>query len=296
MKIIDCTTYYAEDLMLDVRFNILNEYVDKFVIVESRFSHSGKAKSLNFDINNFQKFKDKIKYLIIETEPEGINQNLQNSSAIKRTNSLLRIEQSYNYMINALNDVHENDLICLSDNDEIPNFEANDFKNSKNDIFIFKQLFFYYKFNLFYDLMPWYGTKACKKKNLISLSWLRNLKNKKYPFWRIDTYFSKLKQTNIQIVENGGWHFTNLMKAEDIYTKLSNFGHHNEFDDSGITVQDIQECIDKRIVNYDHQADKNKSKKYGANYNLKIVNDNFLPKFLITNREKYKDWFDNLDD
>ena len=48
------------------------------------------------------------------------------------------------------------------------------------------------------------------------------------------------------------------MKAEDIYTKLSNFGHHNEFDDSGITVQDIQECID--IVNYDHQADKNKSK------------------------------------
>ena len=296
MKIIDCTTYYSEDLMLDVRLNVLNEYVDKIIIVESKFSHSGKPKPLNFNINNFQKFKDKIKYLIIETEPEGINQNLQNSSAIKRTNSLLRIEQSYNYMINALNDVHENDLVCLSDNDEIPNFEADDFKNSKNDIFIFKQLFFYYKFNLFYDLMPWYGTKACKKKNLISLSWLRNLKNKKYPFWRIDTYFSKLKQTNIQIVENGGWHFTNLMKAEDIYTKLSNFGHHNEFDDSGITVQDIQECIDKRIVNYDHQADKNKSKKYGANYNLKIVNDNFLPKFLITNREKYKDWFDNLDD
>ncbi len=296
MKIIDCTTYYSEDLMLDVRLNVLNEYVDKFIIVESKFSHSGKPKQLNFNINNFQKFKDKIKYLIIETEPEGINQNLQNSSAIKRTNSLLRIEQSYNYMINALNDVHENDLVCLSDNDEIPNFEADDFKNSKNDIFIFKQLFFYYKFNLFYDLMPWYGTKACKKKNLISLSWLRNLKNKKYPFWRIDTYFSKLKQTNIQIVENGGWHFTNLMKAEDIYTKLSNFGHHNEFDDSGITVQDIQECIDKRIVNYDHQADKNKSKKYSANYNLKIVNDNFLPKFLITNREKYKDWFDNLDD
>ena len=296
MKIIDCTTYYSEDLMLDVRLNVLNEYVDKFIIVESKFSHSGKRKPLNFNINNFQKFKDKIKYLIIETEPEGINQNLQNSSAIKRTNSLLRIEQSYNYMINALNDVHENDLVCLSDNDEIPNFEADDFKNSKNDIFIFKQLFFYYKFNLFYDLMPWYGTKACKKKNLISLSWLRNLKNKKYPFWRIDTYFSKLKQTNIQIVENGGWHFTNLMNAEDIYTKLSNFGHHNEFDISGVTVKDIQKCIDDRIVNYDHRADKTENEKYGANYKLEIVKDNLLPKYLISNKEKYKDWFDNLDD
>ncbi len=70
MKIIDCTTYYSEDLMLDVRFNILNEYVDKFIITESKFSHSGKEKPLNFNINNFPKFKDKIQYLVIENEPE----------------------------------------------------------------------------------------------------------------------------------------------------------------------------------------------------------------------------------
>ena len=296
MKIIDCTTYYSEDLMLDVRLNILNEYVDKFVIVESKFSHSGKPKSLNFNINNFQKFKDKIEYLVIENEPEGIDENLENSSAIKRMNSLLRIEQSYDYMVNALNDVEDNDLVCLSDNDEIPNFESQHFKNSKNDIFIFKQLFFYYKFNLFYDLMPWFGTKACKKKKLISFSWLRNLKTKKYPFWRLDTIFSNLKQTNLQIVDNGGWHFTNLMTAKNIFTKLSNFGHHNEFDISGVTVEDIQECINKRIVNYDHRADKTESEKYKANYKLKVVNDDLLPKYLILNKEKYKNWFDNLND
>ena len=296
MKIIDCTTYYSEDLMLDVRLNILNEYVDKFVIVESKFSHSGKPKSLNFNINNFQKFKDKIEYLVIENEPKGIDENLENSSAIKRMNSLLRIEQSYDYMVNALNDVEDNDLVCLSDNDEIPNFESQQFKNSKNDIFIFKQLFFYYKFNLFYDLMPWFGTKACKKKKLISFSWLRNLKTKKYPFWRLDTIFSNLKQTNLQIVDNGGWHFTNLMTAKNIFTKLSNFGHHNEFDISGVTVEDIQECINKRIVNYDHRADKTESEKYKANYKLKVVNDDLLPKYLILNKEKYKNWFDNLND
>ena len=272
MKIIDCTTYYAEDLMLDVRFNILNEYVDKFVIVESMFSHSGKAKSLNFDINNFQKFKDKIKYLVIENEPDGISQNIENLSA--------------------LDDVSDNDLICLSDNDEIPNFDSQYFKNSKNDIFNFKQLFFYYKFNLFYDFMPWFGTKACKKKKLISFSWLRNLKPKKYPFWRLDTFFSNLKQTNLQIVENGGWHFTNLMTAKDIHTKLSNFGHHNEFDVSGVTIKDIQECIDNRIVNYNHQADQTDENKYTANYKLKVIDDKILPKYLINNKQNLKEWFD----
>tara|TARA_B100000674_G_scaffold20164_1_gene14217 strand:- start:684 stop:1565 length:882 start_codon:yes stop_codon:yes gene_type:complete len=292
MKIIDCTTYYSEDLMLDIRFNILNQFVDKFIIVEATHSHSGEKKTLNFNINNFPKFKDKIEYLIIENEPEGIIKNTEDSS-VKRMNSLLRIEQSYNYILNALETVSEDDLICLSDNDEIPNLESKYFKNSKKDVFIFKQLFFYYKFNLFYDLMPWFGTKACKKKKLISLSWLRNLKNKKYPWWRIDTYFSKTKQTNIQIVDNGGWHFTNLKTAEEIHKKLSNFGHHNEFDDSNLTIEDIQACIDNKIVNYNHLADKSDNNKYSAEYKLKIVSDEFLPKFLIDNKDKYKNWFDH---
>jgi len=291
MKIIDCTTYYSEDLMLDVRFNILNEYVDKFIITESKFSHSGKEKPLNFNINNFPKFKDKIQYLVIENQPEGIEKN-DNTSAIKRMNSLLRINQSYDYMMNAIKDASDDDLICLSDNDEIPNFNSEKFKNSNKDIFIFKQLFFYYKFNLFYDLMPWYGTKACKKKKLISLTWLRNLKNKQYPFWRLDTLLSKTKYTNLQIVDNGGWHFTNLKTAEEIHTKLSNFGHHNEFDASGVTVKDIQECIDNRIVNYNHQADQSADNKYTANYKLKLIEDKILPKYLINNKQNLKEWFD----
>jgi len=292
MKIIDCTTYYSEDLMLDVRFNILNKYVDKFIVVESKYSHSGEIKTLNFNINNFPKFKDKIQYLVIENEPEGIVKNIDNTTSIKRMNSLLRIEQSYNFILNELHDVSDNDLICLSDNDEIPNFESKDFKNSKNDIFIFKQLFFHYKFNLFYNLMPWFGTKACKKKKLISLSWLRNLKNKKYPWWRLDTYFSNIKQTNLTIVNNGGWHFTNLKTAEEIFKKLSNFGHHDEFDRSGLTVKDIQNCIDNRIVNYNHFADKTVKNKYNAEYKLHLANDDILPEHIIVNKEKYKDWFD----
>tara|TARA_Y100000591_G_scaffold175850_1_gene151900 strand:+ start:3063 stop:3947 length:885 start_codon:yes stop_codon:yes gene_type:complete len=292
MKIFDCTTFYSEDLMMDVRFNILNPFVHKFIVVESKFSHSGKEKKLNFDINKFVKFKDKIIYLVIENEPDGLINSENLSSGDKRMNSIKRIEQSYNFMSKGIVSANDDDLICISDNDEIPNFNSKDFETSKNNIFIFEQLFFYYKFNLFYDLIPWYGTKACKKKYLKSFSWLRNLKNKKYPYWRIDALFSNLKQRDLQIVKNGGWHFTNVKTPEEIFEKLSNFGHHNEFEESGISINDIKESIKNKFVNYDHSADLRKNNKYGFKYKLKNIEDKYLPEYLTKNKEYFKKWFD----
>ena len=292
MKIIDCTTYYSEDLMLDVRFNILNEHVHKFIVVESKFSHSGNEKKLNFDINKLNKFKNKIQYLVIENEPKGLDVNTQNSSAIKRMNSLLRIEQSYDYMLNALEEFDDNDLICLSDNDEIPNFDSKAFKSSSSDVIIFKQLFFYYKFNLYYDLVPWFGTKACKKRKLKSMSWLRNIKNKKYPFWRLDTYFSDLKLKNIDIINDGGWHFSHLMTPELLYEKLTNFGHHSEFEQSGLTLEDIKNKVNEKKVFYNHFADKTKGDNWNYDYLLKKVDNKILPEYLISNTNKYKKWLD----
>ena len=291
MKIFDCTTFYSEHLMLDVRFNILNEKVDKFIVVESLFSHSGKPKKLNFDIKNYKKFEDKINYIIIENEPEGliVNQNL--SSAEKRLNSLKRVEQSYDYMSKSLNDAEDNDLIILSDNDEIPNLNSKQFLNSKKNIFIFEQLFFYYKFNLHYDLMNWFGSKACRKKKLMSMSWLRNLKNKQYPFWRFDTLFSKTKYNNLEIIKDGGWHFTNLMTAEKLYEKMSNFGHHNEFDESGLKINDIKNKIENREMFYNHFLDQTNPNKWKNDYKLKIINENKLPLYVIQNKEKFKEWF-----
>ena len=202
MKIFDCTTFFDEKMMMDIRFNVLNKFVYKFIVVESKYSHSGKEKNLNFDINNYKKFKDKIVYLVIDNEPDDIIKDENKiTSETKRINSLKRIEQSYNCMLDGIKNASENDLIILSDNDEIPNLQSNQFRKSKKKIIIFKQLFFYYKFNLLYDAMFWYGSKACKKKNLVSMSWLRNLKNKNYPLWRLDTLFSKTKYSNVDIID-----------------------------------------------------------------------------------------------
>ena len=297
MKIFDCTTFYSEDLMMDLRFNILNDYVEKFIVCESTISHSGNKKKLNFDINNYSKFKDKIIYIIIDEEPKGIvgQKNGLAEPHEKRSDSLKRINLSYDYMIKAISDASDNDLIMLSDNDEIPNLNSNQFKKSKKNIIIFKQLFFYYKLNLLYDLIPWYGSKATKKKNLLSMSWLRNLKNKEYPFWRLDTLFSNTKYMDLEIINDGGWHFTNLMTAEKLYEKLTNFGHHDEFELSGMTIDNLQKKINDKEVFFNHFVDKEKYKeRWNFNYKLKKIDDKKLPDYLQLeeNRLKLKDWFD----
>ena len=293
MNIYDCTTFYSEDMMLDLRFNILNEHVHKFVIIESTFSHSGNKKKLNFDINNYPKFKDKIIYKVIDYEPSNLHKITEEKTFyLKRINSLKRIELSYNFMKNAIKDADDNDLIILSDNDEIPNLNSESFKKSKKNLIIFKQLFFYYKFNLLYELMPWFGSRACRKKNLKSFSWLKNIKNKKYPFWRIDAYFSELKNTNVDIIDDGGWHFTNVKSPEEIFEKMRNFGHHDEFDISGITLEDIKKKIKEKKVFYNHFADKQNLDKWKYEYELKNIGFELLPNYLRENKDKYKNWLD----
>ena len=272
---------------------MLNDYVDYFVIVESKFTHKGDKRDLKFNPDKFKKFKDKIIYLVIEKEPEDIQEIVDPKSSIyiKRMNSIKRIEQSYNYMMNGIKEASDEDLIIISDNDEIPNLNSKQFKISEKKIVIFKQLFCYYKFNLLHDLVPWYGSRACQKKYLKSFSWLKNLKNKKYPFWRIDTFFSHHKQISLEIIKDGGWHFTNVMTAENLFIKLNNFGHHNEFELSNISKDDLKSQINNRLVNYNHLSDKTDQNKYDFNYKLKNLDNELLPEYLKLNKEKYKDWF-----
>ena len=291
MKVYDCTSFYSEHMMYDVRLNVLNDKVEKFIVTESTYSHSGQKKKLNFDINNYPKFKDKIIYIVIDNEPKGIVPD-QDDPLSQRLNSLKRVSLSYDACFNATRDCSSDDFIMLSDNDEIPNLDSKQFKKSKKKIILFKQLFFYYKFNLLYDRMPWIGTKGCKKKNLLSISWLRDIKWKKYPFWRFDTFFSKTKHIDLDIINDGGWHFTNLKTPEDMYEKFMNFGHHNEFRISGLTVEKIRDKVKKKELFYDHFKDTASTNKWESNHKLKQVNLDLLPEFLRKNQGKFKDWFD----
>ena len=190
-----------------------------------------------------------------------------------------------------ISDAGDNDLILISDLDEIPNLEKLDPINIKNNIIIFEQKMFYYKLNLFYEDYTWLGTKAVKKKRFISPQWLRNIKGKKYPKWRIDTIFSKKKYTDLYFVKNGGWHFTCLKTAEELEKKLLNFAHHYEYEESGLNIQNLKKLIAEKRVMYDHNVDQ-KGYKWSGNSILKNIELNLLPEHISSNLEKYSDWLD----
>lgn len=298
MKIYDCITYFDEPMLFDLRLNILDKYVDKFIVIKAKHTHSGIVKKLNFEINNFKKFQNKIIYKVIENQPEGIIEiNKDDDPAVqsgnKRMNSLKRIELSYYTALDCLGEANPEDLFILSDSDEIPNFEKVNFDQINNKILIFKQKIFYYKFNLYYDLIPWFGSKACTVKKLISPTWLRYVKSKKYPLWRIDTWFSKTRYNSVKIIENGGWHFSNLKNPENIKKKMFNFGHHNEVEESGIDLEKIKEMVKEKKVYYDHLVDKTQQKHRREGYELKKLDFSELPSYLTKNFETYKKWFDN---
>ena len=293
MKIIDCFMYFDEDLVLDIRLNTLSKYVSNFLICEASYNHSGSKKKLKFDINKYSKFKDKIIYIPLEQQPENLHIiNLNDTQDIKNSkildNSLFRENFQRNFLQTRLSEFQDDDLICISDLDEIPNFK--NFKY-KNKITLFEQKMFYYKFNLIYPNFKWIGSKLCKKKDLISPQWLRNIKSKRYPLWRIDTIFSKKKYSNISFIKDGGWHFTNIKKPEDLDYKMKSFLHHLEYEESGLDAKKLKRIIDEKKVMYDHSVDQRKN-KWNAQIKLSKVDESLLPDYIKDNKDKFVDWLD----
>jgi beta-1,4-mannosyl-glycoprotein beta-1,4-N-acetylglucosaminyltransferase len=288
--------FFDEEMLLDLRLNILDKFVDQFVIVESSYTHSGKEKKLIFDINKYSKFKEKINYIILKDPPEGIEEinNGDSEDEISRKeilNALKRENLQRNTIFNGLKDADKNDWIIISDLDEIPDLTNINFNNIKNKIIFFKQKVFYYKLNLELKTLRWIGTKACKKKHLKSPQWLRNIKDKIYPKWRIDILFSEKKYNDIFFVENGGWHFSFVKKPEDIEKKLKSYLHHREYDIDPVGVDKIRNLINSKSVIYDHRVDQTQY-KFGGGQKLEKIDLEFLPRYISSNKEKYLDWLE----
>jgi len=296
MRIFDCFMYFDEEILLDLRMNILDKYVDYFVVVESIYTHKGEKRKLHFNLKRFEKFENKIVYLIYDKKPKDIKEILENDiepdiSNKFIINALLRENGQRNFIVNGLEDANDDDYVLISDVDEIPNLEKVDFSKINQKIILFRQDMFYYKFNLNLPNFSWTGTKACKKRNLISPQWLRNIKDRKYNFFRFDTFFSKTKYMNINIIKNGGWHFTNLKNAKEIEYKLKSYLHHREFDVNPISSEEIKRIMNDKIAIYDLSLDK-KIQKIGHGKKLQKYSLEKLPKFLQNNIDKYQEWMD----
>jgi|TARA_B100002003_G_scaffold47157_1_gene42444 beta-1,4-mannosyl-glycoprotein beta-1,4-N-acetylglucosaminyltransferase len=289
--------YYNEDTILDLRLNYLNHFVDHFVIVESTFNHRGEKKKLNFDINKFSNFKKKIKYFILDDQPKNIdkikNEDTEQEKSVKYIlNGYKRDHFQRNYILNGINDADPEDLIIISDIDEIPNLNKINIDAVKNKLIFFNQKMCYYKFNLYQKNYNWTGTKACKKKNLISPQWLRDIKTKKYPIWRLDALFSKKKYSDIYFVKNGGWHFSYLNTPKLIEEKLRSYTHHREYDLNPLGISNIEKKIKNRESIYNLCVDQRKN-QFSKGVKLDILNINELPEYIGNNYEKFKEWLED---
>ena len=296
MKIFDCFMYFDEEVVLDLRLNVLNDYVDYFVVVESNFTHRGEKRKLMFEPKKFEKFKNKIIYLVYDKQPENIEEinNYDNEDEKSRKyilNAAQRENGQRNFILQGLNEAKNDDIILISDVDEIPNLENIDLKKINQKLIFFKQEMFYYKFNLKLPNIVWTGTKACKKKHLVSPQWLRNIKDRKYSFYRLDILFSKKKYIDIKFIIDGGWHFSNIKTATEIEHKLKSYLHHREFDENPMSKKEIDEIIKNKQAIYDLKVDK-RINKIGNGSKLENYSLNKLPKFLQANINNYKQWID----
>ena len=288
--------YYNEDLILDLRLNYLNKFVDFFVIVESTFNHKGEKKKLNFNISKFSKFKSKIKYIVLDDQPKNIDIIKNNDTEEKKTikyiyNGYKRDHFQRNFITNGINDAAPNDMIIISDIDEIPDLEKISIKNIKSKLILFNQIMCYYKFNLYQKNYTWVGSRACQKKNLISPQWLRDVKARAYPLWRLDIFFSKRRYNDIFFVDDGGWHFSYLNTAQLIEEKLRSYTHHREYDLNPIGINNIEKRIKNRESIYNLCVDKRKN-QFSKGVKLDLLNDSKLPKYIINNKVNFKEWLE----
>jgi beta-1,4-mannosyl-glycoprotein beta-1,4-N-acetylglucosaminyltransferase len=288
--------YFDEEVVLEVRLNTLDKYVDYFVIVESSFTHKGDNKNLMFNHNKFQKFKNKIIYLVYDKQPKGIEVVNENDSEDEKSrkyilNAALRENGQRNFIQNGLNKAEDNDIILISDVDEIPNLSEVNFNNISEKIVMFHQDMFYYKFDLKIPNLLWTGTKSCRKKYLLSPQWLRNVKDRKYFPFRIDILFSEKKYSSIKFISNGGWHFSNIKTAEEIEYKLKSYLHHREFDEQSLSVEEIQNIIENKKAIYDLKVDK-RVNKIGDGSKLVKIKFEKLPIYIQQNKHNYMKWLD----
>lgn len=294
MKIYDCFTFYNELDLLELRLNILNDKVDFFVLVEASKTHSGEDKDLIFEANKkrFDKFLDKIVHIKIDDMPKLMNGNRWALENFQR-NAIMR----------GLSDCKYDDIVIISDLDEIPNLENINqvinilsLNSNKKDVFYhlyehFKRFILLLRSKLLFRIVDHFKFNSSRLvvfKQNIYYYYLNGFINNKWLGSRIVfykdliTYFKSSPQivrnsVSNNIISNGGWHFSYLFTPEEISIKIHSFAH-SEYDKSNYT--DIS-LIKERIIKGEDL--------FGRKDNITYVEiDNTFPDYLIKNLEKYK--------
>lgn len=271
--IYDCFLYYDEDMLLDLRLKTLGKYVDKFVIVESTHTFTGKSKKLNFNPDDFLEYQDKIIYVVFDEAPhEDAWENER---------------RTRNNIMAGLKEAHDNDWIMISDVDEIIKPEKLKDFDPKKLVNIFYLDFYNYQFNL----QVFNTDGSARKCKLPKMTELRNLKGffnglpedfrnvKRSPIKRSFIKWNLLKMRT-KIIDDSGWHFSWIMTADRISVKMSSISH-TEYD---LPELNNQEHIENVINSGTDIWNRDRLLRV-----VPVTRDSF-PLPLVENLDKYKEF------
>ena len=256
--IYDCFPFFNELDLLEIRLNSLAPYVDRFVLCEMGTTHSGKPKRLYFE-ENAERFKDfPITHII------AYDDGRYKPEPGKLSGDAWRLEHyQRECLMQGLINCKPDDMILLSDLDEIPNME-----NFNGEEGAFKQKLYYYYLNCFTNTPMWKGTQSCLYKNIETLNHLRNFRNKRPT-----------------ISNDGGWHFSTLGTADEIIYKIESFAH------TELDTPEFKNTIEDNIKNLKDpygRAPRNWDKYQDYHFSIEMPNG---PKWLLENKDKYKHLF-----
>lgn len=250
MKIIDSFIFYNEYNLLLMRFTELYDIVDQFIIVEATSTFTGNQKELNLknNLNLYEKFLNKVTYVIVNDMPNTDNpwdNERYQRACIDRGIKKLNLDKD--------------DIIIITDCDEIPNknilklMKENKIHISKDYIYGLDMDFYYYNFTCKQDVQWTKGKILTLEKYNNSL-----MNNEKYLLEGIRSRHDKL-------IQKGGWHLSFFGNTEFIINKIKNFSHQEHNTDNCIS------DIENNVNNYKCIFDKRKLK------HIKIEDNNNLP-------------------
>lgn len=291
--IYDCFLYYDEDMLLELRLNTLYDHVDKFVIVESLFTFTGKRRDkLCFDIEKFSRFRDKIIYVINDAVPRIHQHEFQSNSSLVKAGESDPWENetvARNAIMRGLTEARDSDIIIVSDVDEIPRPEALKQFSARHLCTTLYQNFYNFKFNV--QVLNEDGSaRLCKLPKMTTFrhlkgffqgqpELLRNVKRKGTPI-RDSWWRWKLLKLRTRIVTDAGWHFSWVMDDERISEKMATISHTEHNLPTFNNPDHIRRCVEQNIDIW------NRPRKMV----IRPVTPAYMPPWLVENQRRFTDF------
>jgi len=219
MVLVDTFLFYNEIDILELRLRLLDEYVDRFVLVEAEFTFMGTPKELFYEKNKerFLKWNHKIEHVVIKLDEEPVT-----------TDPWVRENFQRDQITRGLGGLPLDATIMLSDVDEIPDLAKIKFNNKIMSVHMWM---YEYSFEYIFTEEPWIGT-VITNYQLFKRAGPTYFRNNR---WKFPT------------VGFSGWHLSSFGDAHHILNKIQTYSHAKDDKHAEASIENFEKWIKNGI-------------------------------------------------